>query len=120
MKVTTDEIIKDNRSSPMASLVFSSMVRTFKGEGFAQFLKDIDWEGQDEVEVKLTIEGIELDIREYCERWDKNIDKEIKKAAVELVEEKFAKISNVADDIHKDMRRKAKEELGLDLDDYDY
>ena len=118
MKIPRKDITRfDNKVS---NLIFISMCETFKDEALTKFAKDIDWDNKEEIEVKLTVEGRELDLRKYCERWQKSVQEAILKEASEIVSEKFRKISDCANEIEKSMQRIADEELGIKVDEDEY
>ena len=83
-----------------------------------EFLESIGWHDKEKIEVKLTVEGVEVDIKEFCQRWDDAIEKEISERAVALLRDKFTKITDLLDGVEKEVNRAAKDELGLELDDY--
>lgn len=120
MKVSRTEILSRSPHDPLANLIFTSMFESFKGEAMDQFLNEIDWSTKEELDVKLTLEGAELDIRKFCARLDKALDKAIDQKAMELVEEKLTRICDTAYAIEKGMKKIAKKELGIELDEYDY
>lgn len=118
MKIKREKLIRG--TDIMQGLILSAMLETFKDKTFAQFMNDVDWHNQEEIEVKLLVEGQELNFEDFCERWQSNVEKFVNERAVEIVEEQFADIVNLANKAQTQVRLKLKEKLGVEITEDDY
>lgn len=71
--------------------------------------------GDVECELKLTINGRELDISTFVDHWQSQVERMIYDRAKELFEEKF----NEVDDLFYDLRDRLKEEINKRLKDWE-
>jgi len=51
------------------------------------------------LDVAVTVNGREIDIHEFCENWEKQIDRMIREKAQEIVDHKFSDLSYLFDDL---------------------
>jgi hypothetical protein len=80
-------------------------------------------ESVENAEIKLTVNGVELDFRTTIAELDRQYEDLVKSAAGKLVEEKckdLADLTGIIDAARKDLMRKMKEKLGIDLTEDDY
>jgi len=99
-------------------IVLSGLTEALKDEKFGDFVKH--WNGKDKVDIQFLVEGQEIDVEYICQKWQDQIDRMINKAAVELVSEKFRKISDFLHGIEQEVVAQARKELGMEPDEYDY
>ena len=119
MKIPKEKVIL-SENSLLHNLVLVSLTATLKDEAFSEFLKSTKWKDKDEVDIKFLVEGVELNIEQVLERWESDMDRQIAVKAQELISDKFTNISDFIHNLEKDIKRKVKEELGLEPDEYDY
>jgi len=109
MKVNVREEIHKDRNeggSIIALIVLNSMGKAMK-EGLKEIQEDVlakykETEGY--LDIKLTIEGHEIDVEAFCERWQSDVRRQIKEKAKQLVELNFADIYDVLYDLEQTLR----------------
>jgi hypothetical protein len=119
MKLSKSDFHNNDRAG---SLVFSALVRALENSGtdITDWMKSVDYENNDEFEVKLTLEGLELDLKGFAEYWKSEVDRMVSIRAAELVREKFMPINDMLHDMEKEVVSKAKSELGVEFCESDY
>jgi len=65
---------------------------------FEDVIKEKD-QDDGHLDVAVTINGREIDIHEFCEYWEKQIDRMIREKAQEIVDHKFSDLSYLFDDL---------------------
>jgi hypothetical protein len=68
-----------------------------------------------ECDVKLTVNGIEIDLESFIEHWQSQVHRMIKEEAIELVKEKFADLN----DMLYDLEERIKPEIENRLEDWE-
>lgn len=63
--------------------------------------------------VRLTINGIEVDVEHAIHRFVENFDEEVKKEAVKLLRKRFTSISEILSNLENDAVRKIEKDLGI-------
>jgi hypothetical protein len=64
-------------------------------------------------DVQFIINGVELPLEKTFKDIEKQIDDMVEKKAYDLIKEKLGDLTNIADEITEDLKRKAKEKLNL-------
>ena len=67
------------------------------------------------LDVAITVNGREIDIHEFCEHWESQIDRMIREKAQEIVEDKFSDINS----IFFDLECRIKNEIEKRLEDWE-
>jgi hypothetical protein len=67
------------------------------------------------LDIKLTIEGHEIDFRAFCERWQSDIRRQIKEKAKELVNLNFIDMY----DVLYDLEQRMKEEVAKRMEEWE-
>lgn len=106
MKVNLRDHLR-SRESLLQHMVLTVIANTLALEEVAS---SPEYNTDGTVDMVLTVNGHELDVEKFCQHWQSQVDRMIKEHAAELVEEKFAEISEVFDGI----RRSVEEKLGID------
>ena len=73
---------------------------------------------EDGYDVQFIVNGIELPLHETFEYIKSQIDEMVRKKALELLEEKFADMSDIVYQITEELKRKAQEKLNLKIEEY--
>lgn len=63
------------------------------------------------IDVKITANGIELDLKEFIDYWQSQVDRIIHEKAAELVREKFADINDMLYDLEQRMEPEIEKRL---------
>lgn len=78
-----------------------------------------DKDGNTIVDLKLTMNDIELDLESYIERWDKSVDeymdKKLTKRAIDFMDGKFIEV----EDLLEDLKDRIKPEIENRLEDWE-
>jgi hypothetical protein len=106
------EIHKD---SPVSHLILECLVNTIGNKRkFHNFIADKKVNGKDYVfDVKLFVNGLELNIKKFIERWDKQVDKAISKEAKRVFDGKFCDVTSILEDLHKRIGKEVEKHRGL-------
>jgi len=89
MKVKRDALTED-RNTMLHHMFIESITGTLKQDiRFNDFLAKIDWFKKDEIEIKLLIEGEEINIAHFAEQLDKQLDGQIKSEVRKLISGRY-------------------------------
>ena len=69
-------------------------------------------------DIQFIINGVELPLEETFKDIENQIDEMVRKKALELLEEKFSDMTDVVYRITEELKRKAQEELNLNIEEY--
>lgn len=69
-------------------------------------------------DVKLSVNGIELDFADVCKAYDAQMDRMIRAKAEILIKERFAKLSHNLEIVEQQVTEKIREDLGLEKRDW--
>lgn len=116
MKLNVRDIILDDldRQEFLRGLVNEALALAIK--------KNMDCGDYTEVEIKLLVEGEEVDITNVCDDWQSQVDEVIREEALSLFEEKilskFSDISDLALELEERLKEEVKKYLedGEDID----
>jgi len=106
MKVNVKEDMKTYNKGIVSYIVLNSMAKAMR-DGMDEVQDDVlkaykDNEGY--LDIRLTIEGHEIDFKAFCERWQSDIRRQIKEKAKQLVELNFADLYDVLHDLEQTLR----------------
>jgi len=112
MKINFTEEIKQN--SLISNIVIASLVNTLN---HTEIMKDITnkSEGDNMLDIILTVNGHELNFESFTEHWQKQVIDLIAKESKDLVEEKFAYVS----DLVYELTERIKPEIDKHLEDWE-
>lgn len=115
MKINITDHFRED--SLIAHMVLHTLTYLLKGEIDYESLRDE--EGNVILDLQLLIEGKEIDVEDFMNRWQKHLDKEyynsVKEKAENIVGEKFTDIN----DLLYDLEGRVKEEVNKRLEDWE-
>jgi len=115
MKINKNQLV-DSRQEILHHLVVHGLTEALKGDkSFTAWMDEVGWSEKEEIEVKLTVEGKEINIKEFCDHWESQVERMIASKAGELIQNQFSKLSETIMDLEAEAKRKFKI-LGIDLD----
>ena len=106
--------IKGDRTS--RSIISSIVLNGMKGAVLDQVI-EVYKENDGVVDITLTIEGHELDVKSYCEFWQSQVRRMIKEEAKKITDELFS--FNDIDDLIYDLKHRLKDEIDKRLEDWE-
>jgi hypothetical protein len=115
---------KHGKTEFMEHLVLESLTNAIKHKDLREFLKGVGWETEDggdkkQFECCLLFEGHKFPLAELCAHWEEQMDMMIRKKAYELLKENgLAQLDHMAYEFSEEIKRRAKKELKLDLEDW--
>jgi hypothetical protein len=126
MKIPKKEFINGVRENRMREhLVFHGLTNALDGhKGFTDWMSESKFDEIEEVDVKLTVEGVEIDLDEFVEHWQKQVKSSIAKEAQSLLDDKLREIEEslgkVSEMINDEAKYKIGKALGIDPKDAYY
>ena len=111
-KLTHKEIMNDTLSE---HLIIEALTAAMTHTELSQFLTDINWDDKSEIECYIVIEGHKFPIKKVVEHWEQQMDQQIKKKAIELLDDKFRVLQDFAHDLANGVKEKAANELGITI-----
>jgi len=112
MKINRKEIMIGHKM--MELIVVNGLVETLSKDEFNDFIKDV-WEGSEEVDIQLTIGGVEIDFKKVVDLWQGQVKRMVREEAEEIVKGKFVDVQ----DILEDLERRLEPEIKSRLDDWE-
>lgn len=120
MPTTKTDITPEVAADSFVSWAICSMLAVYKAEDGAIGAQKVfpDFQSQKEAEIKLTINGHELDFIQALKRLHEDYEHLVKAAAIEMVDEKFEQPIRSFEQDLEDLRRKLRATYKLDEHDY--
>ena len=92
--------------------LIAAVTKKFDGKKF-----DLPIKPGEPMDVQFTVNGVELPLNEVFDRIESQIDRMVAKKAFDLLKDKLSDMVDVVDEIMVELSSKARERLGLNLED---
>jgi hypothetical protein len=106
--------LNTHRDTPLERLVIAGFTKATKDEQDQILSKKTEGDdGYSIYEVKMQVNGVEVDPLDFVERWQDNVDVAIREKAQEMIDDRFREKFNELDDTLDECRNKVMEQFQL-------
>jgi cation transport regulator ChaB len=109
MKVNFADAHMNNRFLEL--LILNGLMNALSEEEFHAYAEKRQKSDDKFMDVILTIDGIEVDLEKFIERWQENVRSMVSEKAQELVDEKFNDVSDTLSDLQDRIGEEVKKRL---------
>lgn len=92
-------------------LILNGLTNALSKEEFFEYNKNRQKSENKLIDIRMTIDGIDIDVEKFMERWQENVRHAIAENAKELVVEKFNNISNVLYDLEERVKEEVEKRM---------
>ena len=114
-KIKRDELML-NSDSLANHLVIEALSAALSCDEMGQFVKDVGWNGKEEIECYLVVEGKHLPIMPVCANWGAQMDRRIAEKALALLGNKLSDLDQTISNISNEIQKVAANRLGLEFE----
>jgi hypothetical protein len=111
MKIDFEKEMKDN--TDVSHLIISCLTATLKGKDFDEFVSK--YHKEKTIDIKLTVNDIELSIKDFIEHWQSQVEEKIESVAKEKVKEIIGDRFTIVSDLLYDLEKQVKKNIIPDL-----
>jgi len=106
--------LKEHRDTALERLITAGFIKATKDEQDQIISQKTEGDdGYSIYDVKMQVNGVEVDPLDFVERWQDNVDEAILEKAQEMIDERFREKFNELDDTLAECRNKVMEQFQL-------
>lgn len=109
MKLSREQRTKLLRRDDLSnSLILHGLTNALSCEEINKFAKDV-WGIEKDIEIRLTVDEVEIDLQEFIDHWQNEVDRLLDEHAERLVSDKFGYVLDLLYDFEEQVKGELRE-----------